>query len=118
MFTIDFEPIGRRGKCSEDHSILKCARDLNVDIVSLCGGMGVCNRCKVQIISGAVAQPMNGELDGFTEQERISNYRLACRTYPLGKVKVHVPPESLTAPQRTQPVPTSAYAQTFSADSR
>jgi RACo linker region len=29
-------------------------------------------------------------------------YRLACQTYPMSDVKLHVPPESLTAPQRTQ----------------
>jgi len=29
-------------------------------------------------------------------------YRLACQTYPLSKVKIHLAPESLTAPQRTQ----------------
>jgi uncharacterized 2Fe-2S/4Fe-4S cluster protein (DUF4445 family) len=101
LFTIDFEPIGRRGKCSENQSLLECARSLNVDIVSLCGGVGACNRCKVQIVSGSVTQPTDEEL-ALTEPERSLNYRLACRTYPLSDVKIHVPLESLTAPQRTQ----------------
>jgi uncharacterized 2Fe-2S/4Fe-4S cluster protein (DUF4445 family) len=102
LFNIDFEPVGRRGKCTENYSILEWARRLNVDIVSLCGGANACNRCKVQIVSGQVSKPATAELMVLTEQERKLNYRLACRTYPLGDVKIHVPPESLTAPQRTQ----------------
>jgi uncharacterized 2Fe-2S/4Fe-4S cluster protein (DUF4445 family) len=35
-------------------------------------------------------------------QELAEGYRLACRAVPLGNCKVQVPPESLTAPQRTQ----------------
>jgi len=38
----------------------------------------------------------------LTERELEQNYRFACRAYPLGDVKIHIPSESLTAPQRTQ----------------
>ncbi len=102
MFTIDFEPVGRRGECPEDESLLECARRLNVDIVSICGGVGTCNRCKVQVVSGKVSIPTPEEQSVLTEQESKQSYRLACRTYPLSDVKIHIPPESLTAPQRTQ----------------
>ena len=102
MFTIDFEPVGRRGKCSEDQSLLECARQLNVDIVSICGGSGSCKRCKVQIISGEVTDLTQEDRSAFTEREVEQNYRLACRCFPRSNVKVHIPPESLTAPQRTQ----------------
>jgi uncharacterized 2Fe-2S/4Fe-4S cluster protein (DUF4445 family) len=102
LFSIDFEPVGRRGECIENQSLLECARSLNVDIVSICGGGGACGRCKVQIVSGMVSEPTAEELAALTEQERRLNYRLACRTHPLSYVKIHVPPESLTAPQRTQ----------------
>ena len=102
LFKIDFEPVGRRGQCPEGQSIVECARNLDVDIVSICGGAGVCGRCKVQVVSGSVSERTPEEQDALTEQERKQNYRLACRTYPLSDVKIHVPPESLTAPQRTQ----------------
>jgi uncharacterized 2Fe-2S/4Fe-4S cluster protein (DUF4445 family) len=102
LYNIDFEPVGRRGKCTENYSILEWARRLNVDIVSLCGGANACNRCKVQIISGEVSKLTTDERAVLTEQEWKQNYRLACRTYPLSDVKIHIPPESLTAPQRTQ----------------
>lgn len=102
MFVIDFEPIGRRGECPAGESLLDCARRLNVDIVSLCGGVAACHRCKVQIISGAVSPPSAEEKEALSEIEVERNYRLACRAFPQSDVKVHVPAESLTAPQRTQ----------------
>lgn len=102
MFIIDFEPIGRRGECLGDESLLDCARRLGVDVVSLCGGAGACHRCKVQIISGAVSSASAEEKSALSASEIELNYRLACRTFPLSDAKVHVPAESLTAPQRTQ----------------
>jgi uncharacterized 2Fe-2S/4Fe-4S cluster protein (DUF4445 family) len=102
LFTIDFEPVGRRGKCREDQSLLEGARQLNVDLVSICGGVGTCHRCKVQVISGEVSALTPEENAVLTKHELSQNYRLACRTYPLSNVKLHIPPESLTAPQRTQ----------------
>jgi uncharacterized 2Fe-2S/4Fe-4S cluster protein (DUF4445 family) len=102
MFKIDFEPIGRRGECAKDQSLLDCARQLNVDIVSICGGIGSCGRCKVQIISGQVSKASMDEEAEFSLRELQDGYRLACQTYLLSDIKVHVPPESLTAIQRTQ----------------
>lgn len=100
MHTIDFEPVGLRGECPEGESLLGCARRLDVDLVSLCGGMGACRQCRVQIVAGPVSGRTASEEAVFSGWER--NYRLACQAYPLGDVRVHVPPESLTAPQRTQ----------------
>jgi uncharacterized 2Fe-2S/4Fe-4S cluster protein (DUF4445 family) len=102
MFVIDFEPVGRRGNCSDDQSLFECARRLNVDLVSLCGGAGSCNRCKVQVISGEVSGLTEEESSVLSESELKQNYRLACRTFPRSNLKICVPPESLTAPQRTQ----------------
>ena len=102
MFTIDFQPVGRRGECASDESLLECARRLNVDIVSICGGAGTCNRCKVQVISGEVSEQTPEEKSILTGPELGQNYRLACRVYPRSDVRVNVPPESLTALQRTQ----------------
>jgi uncharacterized 2Fe-2S/4Fe-4S cluster protein (DUF4445 family) len=102
MFTIDFEPIGRRGPCPAGQSLLESARQLNVDIVSICGGVGSCGQCKVQVIAGQVTPRTSDEEAELSARELEQGYRLACQVYPLGDVKVHVPPESLTAPQRTQ----------------
>ncbi len=102
MFNVDFEPVGRRGACTSDQSLLDCARQLSVDLVSLCGGIGNCQHCKVQVISGRVTKPTLEEEASLSKSELEQGYRLACQTYALSDVKLHVPPESLTALQRTQ----------------
>ena len=101
-FTIDFEPIGRRGKCQGDESLLACARRLGVGISSICGGKGACRSCKAQVLSGAVSKPTSNERDVFTPRELKAGWRLACQTYPAGDVRLMVPPESMTTPQRVQ----------------
>jgi uncharacterized 2Fe-2S/4Fe-4S cluster protein (DUF4445 family) len=102
VFNIDFEPVGRRGACASDQSLLESARQLNVDLVSICGGIGNCGRCKVQIIAGQVTKPTLEEEASLSRKDLEQGYRLACQTFPLSDIKLHVPPESLTAPQRTQ----------------
>jgi uncharacterized 2Fe-2S/4Fe-4S cluster protein (DUF4445 family) len=102
LFNIDFEPVGRRGRFTSEQSLLECARQLSVDLVSICGGIGNCDRCKVQVIAGKVSKPTLEEEAELSADELEQGYRLACQTFPLSDVKLHVPPESLTAPQRTQ----------------
>jgi len=99
---IDFEPIGRRGRVDAGQSLLEAARLLGVDVVNLCGGNGTCGRCKVQVLTGRVSEPTTVEQEQLFPEELERGYRLCCQTYPLGDCKLHVPPESLTAPQRTQ----------------
>jgi uncharacterized 2Fe-2S/4Fe-4S cluster protein (DUF4445 family) len=102
LYRIEFEPVGRRGRCPEGNSLLECARLLKVDLVSICGGAGACLRCRVQVVSGTVSPPTDMDREAFTEEELEQGHRLACMAFPQGDVKVLVPPESLTAPQRMQ----------------
>jgi uncharacterized 2Fe-2S/4Fe-4S cluster protein (DUF4445 family) len=99
---IDFEPVGRRGECPRGQSLLDGARQLGVDLVNLCGGTGSCGRCVVQVLDGEVSEPKSSEVECFGSEELAKGYRLACQAIPLGACRVQVPPESLTAPQRTQ----------------
>jgi len=100
--TVDFEPIGRRGICPADESLLEAAHHLGVDLVSLCGGKGTCGRCTVQVIAGEVSPPTDNERKALSRHELNDGYRLACQTYPRSDCRLRIPPESLTAPQRTQ----------------
>jgi uncharacterized 2Fe-2S/4Fe-4S cluster protein (DUF4445 family) len=118
-FYIDFEPVGRRGDCPEGATLLNCARQLGVDLVNLCGGTGSCGRCIVQIMEGDVSEPVPDESEFLSPEQLATGYRLACQTVPMGDCKVRVPPESLTAPQRTQvegeeiQVPPEPVVQTY-----
>jgi len=99
---VDFEPVGRRGNCPEGATLLDSARQLGVELVSLCGGVGTCGRCRVQILIGDVSEPLEAEKKFLTEEELDQGFRLACCTVPLSDCRVRVPPESLSTPQRTQ----------------
>lgn len=100
--TIIFEPIGRRGNCQDQESLLACARRLGVGINSVCGGAGVCSTCKIRVLDGVVSNPTANELEAFSSEELKEGWRLACQAYPQGNCKLYVPPESMTSPQRTQ----------------
>jgi uncharacterized 2Fe-2S/4Fe-4S cluster protein (DUF4445 family) len=100
--TIDFEPVGRRGKCQKNESLLACARRLGIGINSICGGKGTCHACKVQILRGTVSKRTPSEYEAFTPQELKEGWRLACQTYPTSDCRIAVPAESMTTPQRVQ----------------
>ena len=101
-YTIDFQPVGRRGPCPEGGTLLDAARALGVDLASVCGGYGTCGRCLVQIVAGSVTRLTDRERASLSERDLDQGYRLACLVEPLSDCTVHVPPESLTALQRTQ----------------
>jgi uncharacterized 2Fe-2S/4Fe-4S cluster protein (DUF4445 family) len=116
---IDFEPVGRRGKCAEGETLLECARLLGVGLTSLCGGIGNCGQCIVQIVDGDVSPPTPEDAEYLAPDAIAHGYRLACRTIPLNDCKVRIPLESLTSPQRMQvegeetPVPPDPLAKSF-----
>ena len=101
-YSIDFEPMGRWGKCSSDESLLDCARRLGVGITCICGGVGKCRSCRVKILKGTVSAPTTTEREVFSSRELQDGWRLACRTYPTTDCKLDVQPESMTSPQRAQ----------------
>ncbi len=101
-YEIDFEPVGLRGTCDGDRTLLECARQLGVGLVSICGGSGTCGGCKVQITAGRASETTASEREVLAASELDAGYRLACQAYPMADCTVRVPPESLSAPQRTQ----------------
>jgi uncharacterized 2Fe-2S/4Fe-4S cluster protein (DUF4445 family) len=101
-FHIEFQPLGLRNRCPVGESLLECARRSGIDLVSLCGGKGTCGKCKVQIVSGDVSEPLQKEKATLSAEEISRGYRLACQTYPEGDLVLNVPAESLSAPQRLQ----------------
>ncbi|HEU65410.1 MAG TPA: 2Fe-2S iron-sulfur cluster binding domain-containing protein, partial [Chloroflexi bacterium] len=101
-WTLNLEPVGRRGECQKDKSLLACARQLGVGINSICGGEGTCHSCKVQVLSGTVSKPTPNEREAFNSQELKDGWRLACQAYPAGDCKIAVPADSMTMLQRVQ----------------
>jgi uncharacterized 2Fe-2S/4Fe-4S cluster protein (DUF4445 family) len=101
-YQVDFEPLGRRLRVGRGVSILTAAQQAGVGLVSICGGKGTCGRCKVQVLEGQVSPLSETEAKKLTTDEIARGYRLACQVEILSDLKVHIPPQSLTAAQRTQ----------------
>ena len=101
-YAIDFEPLGRRGHCQGNESLLTCAHQLDIGVNALCGGSGKCHSCKVRVLSGAVSEPTSPEGECFSRQELQDGWRLACQTYPRSNCRLNIPAESMTASQRIQ----------------
>jgi len=101
-YIIDFEPIGRRGKCRSGETILDCAHRLGVGINNICGGQGTCHSCKVQLLEGTVTDPTANELEAFSREELNDGWHLACQTHPYSNCKWSIPAESMTTSQRVQ----------------
>ena len=101
---IVFLPYGRRLKASKNETLLKVASKGGIEIQSLCGGRGLCGRCKVIVREG------NENLSPFTEPEEkiltkkelLEGYRLACQTRVIRKreIKIEIPAESRLDKQR------------------
>jgi len=54
------------------------------------------------MIGGELSALTSAEKDVFSAEELEQGYRLACQAYPQSDCKIRVPPESITAQQRTQ----------------
>ncbi len=101
-----FTPSGKRGRFPLGTPVLTAARQLGVDLDSVCGGRGICSKC--QITPGYGEFPKFGihvDAEALTEwnavEERykskrgmIDGRRLGCQAKVMGDVVIDVPPES------------------------
>jgi len=101
-----FMPSGKRGRFPLGTPILQAARNLGVDIDSVCGGRGICGRCQVEVSEGEFAKlGVTSKLDHLTPfgsvEQRYADRRglkpgrrLSCSTLLQGDVVIDVPPDS------------------------
>ena len=101
-----FTPSGKRGRVARGTAVLTAARQLGVDLDSVCGGRGICSKC--QVSPGVGEFPKHGvhvsatALSDFNEVEarydRIRGLakgrRLGCQARIEEDVVIDVPPES------------------------
>lgn len=103
LIEVDFQPVGRHVRVEEGTTVLKAAQAAGVGLSAVCGGTGVCGTCLVRLASNAPVSPPNStELKELGRDDLAAGLRLACQVQVYGSTSVDVPPESLTALQRTQ----------------
>jgi uncharacterized 2Fe-2S/4Fe-4S cluster protein (DUF4445 family) len=72
-----FTPSGLTGTVASGATVLDAARDLGVDLDTVCGGRAICGRCQVRPVTGEFAKwSLSVSLDSLAEvTERERNYR-------------------------------------------
>lgn len=90
-FTVTFLPEGKSVQIAPGKTIMEAATAAGVPINSICGGDGVCGKCRVTVRSGKVTAEPN---EFLTRREIQRGVALACQTFPEGDVVVEVPLES------------------------
>jgi uncharacterized 2Fe-2S/4Fe-4S cluster protein (DUF4445 family) len=101
-FIINYQPIGKRVSVTKKESLLNAAQRAGIDIASICGGVGICDSCRIRLIKGELSELTLEEQALFSDVELKNGYRLACQVFPRSDLVIEIPPESLTAPQRLQ----------------
>jgi uncharacterized 2Fe-2S/4Fe-4S cluster protein (DUF4445 family) len=105
-FLIAFMPSGKRGRFPAGTLVLDAARDLGVDIDSVCGGRGICGRCQIAVGDGEFVKlgissgPQNlntirAEETRYDDVKGLkAGHRLGCQARISGDVVIDVPAES------------------------
>jgi len=93
MYTVNFLPEGKRIEVEAGTTLMEAAEKAGVYINSLCGGKGVCGRCRVQVIDGNVRADKNS-ISFLSGDEIKEGYVLACQTKVQSDMEVVIPPES------------------------
>jgi len=88
---VTFHPESKSAEVSRGATLLEAANEAGIAITSICGGDGICGKCRVIIQDGEVdADPTTL----LTREEIRKGYTLACQTRVLSDVDVLIPPES------------------------
>ncbi|MBK7216124.1 MAG: DUF4445 domain-containing protein [Candidatus Promineofilum sp.] len=100
-------PSGRRGQVRAGETLLDAARQLGVEIESICGGRLTCAKCRVRIEEGQFAKhgiasaathvsPSDAREASLLAEAANGDgaYRMACAAHVAGDVLIYVPEES------------------------
>lgn len=91
MKRIRFQPEGQETTVDESTTLLEAARRAGVYVGAICGGEGVCGKCRVIVRAGEV----EGESTEFLTRDEIRRgYVLACQVVAKSDLEVEVPAES------------------------
>ena len=88
---VTFLPEGECVSVPPEKTLMEAAELAGVNLISPCGGDGVCGKCRVVIKQGNVAAQATSLL---SREEIRCGYVLACQTKVVGDVEVEIPPES------------------------
>jgi len=101
-----FTPSGKRGHFAKGTPVLTAARQLGVDLDSVCGGRGICSKCQITpsfgdfpkhgvSVTDSAVSPWNSVEERYkSKRGLIESRRLGCQALIEGDLVIDVPPES------------------------
>ncbi|THD74957.1 DUF4445 domain-containing protein [Thalassobius vesicularis] len=101
-----FTPSGKRGRFPVGTPVLTAARQLGVDLDSVCGGRGICSKCQITpsygefpkhgvTVADTALSDWNSVEQRYQDKRGLkSGRRLGCQATIQGDVVIDVPPES------------------------
>lgn len=92
-YKVTFLPDRKEVEVDEGVTLFKAAEKAGVYLNSLCGGEGVCGKCRVQITKGN-SKADEHSMPFFSREEIQNGYVLACQTRVHDNMEVVIPPES------------------------
>ena len=93
MYNVTFLPDGKKVEVEAGITLMQAAEKAGAYINSLCGGKGVCGKCRVQVTNGKVLADKHSI--GFLSKEELNEgFVLACQTKVTSDMEVVIPPES------------------------
>ena len=88
---VRFLPDEKEARVPAGETLLKAAEAAGVYVNSVCGGDGLCGKCRLIIREGEVKSRPTALLD---RDEIRNGYVLACESQVLGDLRVEIPPET------------------------
>ena len=89
--TVDFLPQNRRIRVESGISLLEAASSAHISLNNICGGDGICGRCKMIVREGSAGASVSPKL---TREEIRKGYVLACQLSVTENLVVEVPEET------------------------
>ncbi len=99
MPTIIFLPDGLRVQVGMGSSLLEASRKASIQLPAICGGRGICGKCRVKVVRGELTPPTEAEKTHLG-QLLYSGFRLACQAKILGDAIVYVHDKALLTKQK------------------
>ena len=89
--TVSFQPQNRSVKVKKNSSLLEAVSEADITINNICGGDGICGRCRMIVRRGEVSSEVSTRL---TREEIRGGYVLACQTLIKSDLIVEIPEET------------------------
>jgi len=82
--------------------LLDAAKNVGIDIKSICGGKAKCGKCRVKVSGKFLNKVTTSEKKLISFEDIKNGYRLACCTKIFGDTEIYIPWSTLATKQRLQ----------------